>query len=71
MNKFISLLTFIYLISFSLHAENVSKIEVKGNKRFSVETIKVYGDIKVFNNFSKSDLDKTIKNLYETNFLKM
>ena len=62
MNKFISLLTFIYLISFSLHAENVSKIEVKGNKRFSVETIKVYGDIKsVPNNFSKSDLDKIIK----------
>lgn len=69
MNKFISLITFIYLISFSLHAENVSKIEVNGNKRISVETIKVYGDIKsVPNNFSKSDLDKIIKKLYETNF---
>ncbi len=69
MNKFISLLTFIYLISFSLNAENVNKIEVNGNKRISVETIKVYGDIKSLpSEFSKSDLDKIIKNLYETNF---
>jgi len=69
MNKFLTFLTFFYLISLSLYAENVSKIEVKGNKRISVETIKVYGDIKNLpNNFSKSDLDKIIKNLYETNF---
>jgi len=69
MNKLLSLLTVLYLISSTLYAENVSKLEVVGNKRISVETIKVYGDIKSLpNNFSKSDLDKIIKNLYETNF---
>ncbi len=69
MNKFLSLLTFLYFFSFALYADNVSKIEINGNKRISDETIKVYGDIKNLpNDFSKSDLDRIIKNLYETNF---
>ena len=69
MSKFLSIITFFYFFTFSLYAENVSKLEVKGNKRVGVETIKVYGDIKNLpSDFSRSDLDKIIQNLYETNF---
>ena len=59
----------IYLLfNFSLSAEVVQKLEVKGNDRISTETIKVYGDIDLNKDYSNFDLDKILKNLYETNF---
>ena len=52
-------------------SRNSKKIEIEGNSRISDETIKVYGDLKELNsNYSKSDLDNILKNLYSTNFLK-
>ena len=63
---------FICLLIFStshVKAEIVKKIEIEGNSRISDETIKVYGDLKELNsNYSKSDLDNILKNLYSTNF---
>ena len=59
----------IYLLfNFSLSAEVVQKLEVKGNDRISTETIKVYGDIDLNKDYSNFDLDRILKNLYETNF---
>ena len=49
-------------------AEVIKKIEVEGNKRISKETIKVYGDIKLDNNYSSNDINRIIKDLYSTNF---
>ena len=47
MFKFI-FITIISLISLSnLNAEIVKKVEISGNNRISVETIKVYGNIKM------------------------
>ena len=60
---------FLFLNSISLNAEIVKKIEINGNSRISDETIKVYGQLKDLNsNYSKSDLDNILKNLYSTNF---
>ena len=56
------------MFSFSLSAEVVQRIEVKGNDRFSKETIVVYGEITLEKNYSALDLNKVLKNLYETNF---
>ena len=69
--RFLSIFTFIYslIITVSLNAEIVKKIEIDGNVRISEETIKVYGDLKELNSdYSKSDLDNILKNLYSTNF---
>ena len=56
------------LIFFNLSADIIEKVEVKGNKRISVETIKVYGDVIIGNDYSAFDIDNILKNLYKTNF---
>ena len=62
----ISLLVF-FLIN-SANAEILKKIEINGNKRISDETIKIFSDLEINQDLSKSNLDKAIKNLYKTNF---
>ena len=64
------LILFITLTSIS-YAEIIKGIKITGNERVSEETIKVYGAIdEGKNDYSKQDLDKILKNIYETNFFK-
>ena len=56
------------LLSINLSAEIIQKLEVKGNNRISKETIIVYGDINLNENYTNFDIDKVLKNLYNTNF---
>jgi outer membrane protein insertion porin family len=62
------LLIFFLLIFTSASSEIIKKIEILGNKRISLETIKVYGDISENDNFTKFDSDKVLKSLYSTDF---
>ncbi len=62
------LFIFLTLYSFSLNAEILSKIEIDGNERISIETIMVYGEIEKGKNYSQEDIDGIIKKLYETKF---
>ena len=56
---------------FSLKAEIVNKIDIKGNSRVSDETVRVYGNILAEgSNYTKVNLDQILKNLYSTNFFK-
>lgn len=64
---FIYLFTLILSFS-SLNAEEVKNIVIEGNKRISKETIKIYGGIKVNENYSDKDLDLVLKKLYQTEF---
>jgi outer membrane protein insertion porin family len=58
-----------FLLYFSnLQAEIIKKIVVNGNNRVSPETIKVYGEIEINKDYSESDLDIILKNLYATEF---
>ena len=68
MPKTILLILFIFFNTISLKAEIVKKIEISGNTRVTNETIKIYGDIKINNNYSEQDLNKVLDNLYSTNF---
>ena len=69
--KFTLIFTFfLFLSATSLEAEVVNKIEIKGNKRISDETVKVYGSISLGKDLSKSDVDKILQNLYSTEFFK-
>ena len=50
-----------------LHAAEVDKITIQGNKSISNETIKVFGDVKK-GDYSERDINLLIKKLYETGF---
>ena len=68
MNKFFAhLLIFLFFFS-GLNAEIIKNVIINGNKRISEETIKIYGKIETNKNYSDSDLDEVLKNLYETDF---
>jgi len=60
--------TLFVLFFFSLSAEIAQKLEVKGNNRISTETIKVYGEITIGKDYSAFEINKILKNLYETDF---
>ena len=69
MKKLIIKFLFLYLLFFnSALSEIVNKIEISGNKRISNETIKVLGQISKGKNLNDSDLNKILKELYETDF---
>ena len=64
-------LLYILLIFFSTtfaYSEIVNDIKVNGNDRVSKDTIILFSDIKKGDEIDKSILNKSLKNLYETNF---
>ncbi len=62
------LIFFYFFFTALVQAETIQNLEVTGNKRISAETIKVYGDITLNKDYSKTDLNNILKSLYETNF---
>ena len=61
----------IFFFNFSvLYAEIIEKINIKGNKRISKETILVLGNIKTGILYENSDLNIILKNLYDTKFFR-
>jgi len=65
--KFFFVLYFLF-IGNNVLADVLKKIDISGNKRISVETIKVYGDIQINKNYQDDDINDIIKKLYNTNF---
>jgi outer membrane protein insertion porin family len=49
-------------------SEVVKKIDISGNNRVSDETIKIYGDVKVNQDYGEQDLNRILNNLFSTNF---
>ena len=69
MKKLLSIILSVLFIAGSSFAEIVNEIQISGNKRVSDETVKVYGEIKPEgSDFSNSDINNILKNLYSTNF---
>ena len=69
MKKLLSIILSVIFIAGSSFAEIVNEIQISGNKRVSDETVKVYGEIKPKgSDFSNSDINNILKNLYSTNF---
>ena len=58
------------LYSTILNAEIVKSIKINGNERVSDETIKIYGNIQLNKDYTESDLNKILNNLFSTNFFK-
>ena len=68
--KIITFILLFTLLSIKAYAEVVDKVEVKGNQRISLETIVIFADIIIGNNYETSDINLLIKKLYQTNFFK-
>ena len=64
---FFTILFTFHLFSLA-NAEVIKQLEVVGNKRISSETIKIYGGIELNKNYTESDLNKILNNLYSTDF---
>ena len=66
----LSLIT-IFLLNFNIaNSEILEKIEVSGNERVNSETIKLFANIKLGDDLSDDNLNKILKNLYDTGFFK-
>ncbi|MDC3114494.1 outer membrane protein assembly factor BamA [Candidatus Pelagibacter sp.] len=59
-------ITFLFLSN--VYSEIVKKIEIFGNQRISSDTILVLANISTNKNFEDEDLNKSLRELYNTNF---
>ena len=69
----INLLIIIFLFSINsiLKAEIINKVEIEGNNRISSETVKMFSGVSINDDLSDNDLNKILKNLYESNFFEL
>ena len=65
---FFACILFFFVFSIKSYAETVDKVNVNGNERISLETIVIFGDIAIGQNYESEDINLLIKKLYETNF---
>ena len=67
--KKILFVIFIYLIGFNkAYSVIINDLKTLNNKRITKETIVTYGNIKFGNDYTNEDLNKILKNLYDTDF---
>ena len=62
-----SLILYFFVTSI-LFAQTINKIEVKGNKRFTSESIIVFSEMNVGMKYTDNLINESLKKLYETNF---
>ena len=62
-----SLFFFIFTVTVS-HAEIVTKFKVVGNFRVTPETIAVFGDIKINEDYDAQKINELSRQLYDSNF---
>ena len=68
MKKFLFISVFIFLFSSKGFSEIINKIEITGNKRISDQTVLILGNISINENFDNTQLNNSLKKLYESNF---
>ena len=56
------------LLQTSALSEVINDIRINGNSRISDETIKIYGEIKLKEDYDQKKLNQILRNLFETNF---
>ena len=69
LKKIFFVFTLIFLFfGLKANSEIVNKVDVKGSDRISLETIVVFGDIRIGENYEAPDINLLIKKLYETTY---
>ena len=67
--KYIFLILIWQLININYsYSQIVKEIQIKGNDRVNVESIKMFSNVNVGNDLNNDDLNEIIKKLYETEF---
>ena len=68
--KVLLLILFFSSFFFNSYAEKINKINIVGNERISKETIIVFGEINLNDDYDINKLNTILKKLYDTNFFK-
>ena len=68
---FLKFIISIYLFTSSVNAESFLSFKVTGNERVSTQTIINFSKLEPGINFSKNDLNRALKNIYDTNFFEI
>ena len=63
------ILKFIFITS--SYSEIIKNFQIIGNDRVSNETVIMFSNLKIGQNINSNDLNKSLKDLYSTNILKM
>jgi outer membrane protein insertion porin family len=58
----------IFFLSLEVKSEILKDINIQGNQRISDETIKMFGNVKIQDNLNLNEIDKILKNIYDSNF---
>ncbi len=66
--NFFIFLPILLSLSLASQAEIINKVEVEGNKRITKESIIIFGDIIIGDNYESDDVSLIIKKLYSSNF---
>ena len=59
---------FIVIFSFKVNAEIINEVEIEGNNRISNSNIILFGNIELNEDYDNNKINRTLKNLYETDF---
>ena len=70
MMKFFINIFFIVIFSFQANSEIINKIEIEGNNRISNSNIILFGKINLKEDYDDNQINKILKNLYQTDFFK-
>ncbi len=70
MKFFFTITVGFFLLITNSYAVVIKDIKVNNNKRITKETIITYGNIELNKDYNQNELNRIIKNLYETNFFK-
>ena len=68
MYKILITLIFTFLLASKSYSEIIKKVNIINNERITKETILVFSDIKLGKDYTSSDLNQIIKDLFSTNF---
>ena len=68
MVKLISSIVILFFIILPVNSEVIKEIRVINNDRISKETIQIFSNIKVGENYDQNDLNRILKEIYDTNF---
>ena len=68
MIKLFSSIVIFFFIILPVNSEVIKEIKVINNDRISKETIQIFSKIKVGENYDQNDLNRILKEIYDTNF---
>ena len=68
MAKLISSIIVLFFVILPVNSEVIKEIKVINNDRISKETIQIFSSIKVGENYDQNDLNRILKEIYDTNF---